>query len=267
MKKISKNRQLDQFYTKRSVAIECYEELDNYVDIRNCFLVEPSAGSGSFSNLFHSNSIAMDLDPKNKNIKKCDYLEFNYEIELKEKKDIVVIGNPPFGKNSSLAVSFFNKSAEYSDVIAFIVPKTFKKESLMNRLSLDFHLKYSKDMEKDSFIFNDEKYDVPCVFQIWMKEKKQREKVKNKKTSHLFEFVTKDNADFAVRRVGGLAGKVLEDFRQYQPSSHYYIKAIKNKNELILLLKSKYDELQIESNNTAGNPSLSKTELIKILES
>ena len=37
---------------------------------------------------------------------------------------------PPFGKVSSLAIRFFNKCAQFSDVIAFIIPRTFNKVSV-----------------------------------------------------------------------------------------------------------------------------------------
>ena len=55
-------------------------------------------------------------------------------------KSCLTIGNPPFGKNSSLAISFFNKAAEFSDIIAFILPQTFSKDSVKNRLNLSFFL-------------------------------------------------------------------------------------------------------------------------------
>ena len=38
-------------------------------------------------------------------------------------KRYLVVGNPPFGKISSIAIKFFNKSAEYADCIAFIIPE------------------------------------------------------------------------------------------------------------------------------------------------
>lgn len=263
----NKSRELDQFYTKPSVAKQCYKDLGDYINLNESFLIEPSAGSGSFSNLFHENSLSMDLDPKSENIKKCDYLSFDHSVEIKTSKKIIVLGNPPFGKNSSLAISFFNKSAKYADYIAFIVPKTFKKESVLNRLNLNYHLEYSKDIEKNGFIFNDKEYDVPCVFQIWKKQDIQRKKIISKKTTHLFDFTTKGNADIAVRRVGGLSGKVFEEFDIYKAPSHYYLKATNTtKEKLIKLLTDNYDEFQNAARNTAGNPSLSKSEMINIIE-
>ena len=60
-------------------------------------------------------------------------------------KRYLVVGNPPFGKISSIAIKFFNKSAEYADCIAFIIPRTFKRVSVQNKLNLNFHLMYNED--------------------------------------------------------------------------------------------------------------------------
>ena len=105
---------------------------------------------------------------------------------------------------------------------------------------------------------------MPCVFQIWQKKSEIRKVVKSTIIHPDFIFTTKDNADFAIRRVGGLAGKVIEDFESYSPASHYYIKTIAQANKV----KQKFKEINWDSvkNNTAGNPSISKRELIKLYE-
>lgn len=263
---ISKSKELDQFYTHEEVAIECYNEIKRIIKIEDYFLLEPSAGTGSFSNLFHNNSLALDIEPKNKGIKKSNFLEFNIK-NLKEKK-VITIGNPPFGKNSSLAIKFFNKSAEFSEFICFIIPKTFKKDSVINKLNQNMFLIKEKEIKEDSFIFEGEKYKVPCIFQIWKKENHKREKIRILKKSEYFDFSTKDNCDFAIRRVGGLAGKVLIDFKQYSKSSHYFIKSNKklSKEKLLNKFNNLYSKFQITAFNSVGNPSLSKNELIKIFE-
>lgn len=123
---MSKEKELDQFYTNKKVAEECFSELSNFLQVKEFFLFEPSAGTGSFSSLFHLNSLAIDLDPKDKTIKKQDFLTL--DIKFFENKKVITIGNPPFGKKTSLAIKFFNKSAIFSEYICFIVPKTFKKK-------------------------------------------------------------------------------------------------------------------------------------------
>lgn len=263
-----KSKDLDQFYTNPELATKLLEVLNDIMDIRGSFFVEPSAGSGSFSDLLSRNNLlALDIDPKQDYIKQQDYLKFD-SSDLPQNQNIIVIGNPPFGKNSSLAIKFFNISAKYTNYIAFILPKTFKKDSVINKLDRNMFLIHEESLSKNSFIYNGEPYDVPCVFQIWEKRSEQRDLIPQLKETELFEFTTKDKADFAIRRVGGLAGKVLEKFEEYKEASHYFIKVNKKvikKKTLIKLLQSKYKEFQKLAKNTAGNPSLSKHELIKTI--
>ena len=115
------------------------------------YIIEPSVGNGAFYHLFdHTKRIAIDIDPKIDGAIKMDFLKWNCLL----KGNIITIGNPPFGKNSNLAVDFFNHSATFSNVIAFILPKTFRKNSFVKKLDKNFHLIYDEDVPKNSFIFN-----------------------------------------------------------------------------------------------------------------
>jgi len=86
----------------------------------------------------------------------------------------LVIGNPPFGRVSSLAIKFFNYSATWANVIAFIIPRTFRKISVQNKLDNMFHLVYDEEISNNPCCFSPQMM-VKCCFQIWEK--------KNKKTS------------------------------------------------------------------------------------
>ena len=253
---------LSQYYTKPEVAQYFLKKIKEILNLDNYFIVEPSAGTGSFlnNNILENEIIAFDLEPKFDNIIKMNYFDFKPD----NNKKYIVIGNPPFGKNSNLAVKFFNHS-KYADYICFILPKTFKKISVTNKLDNNFHLVYEENVKENSFIFENNEYDVPCVFQIWKKESFKRNKTKNKTKSNYITFLKyTDKYDYLIRRVGALAGKVIEnDFEKYSPNSHYYIKSSNNIKNLI---KNKYKDLNEIAQNTAGNPSLSKHELIEYLE-
>ena len=261
-------RELDQFYTKKEVAAELFEMLEQHFDMNNFTLVEPSAGTGSFSSLFHDRKIAIDIDPKDPTIEKANFLEIHPDYFKSKGVDVFTIGNPPFGKNSSLALKFLNHSAKFSKYIGFILPKTFAKKSMIKKIDPLLHCIMSIELPKNSFVFDNEAYDVPVFFQVWQKREDPRPSIKTKLKSDLFSFTTKYEADFAIRRVGGLSGKVIVDFNDYSERSHYYIK-ISNpgkRETLTLLFKNLYSEFQKVAKNTAGNPSISKDELIEIIE-
>lgn len=259
-------KDLDQFYTKESVAMQCISDVlallpAAALSSHSVLFVEPSAGSGAFYKNLNGPKVGLDLDPKFTGIVKQDFLTWDYSLTAAAAYSLVVsIGNPPFGKNASLAIKFVNKCAEYSDLVAFILPKTFKKASILPKLNKYLVLKFERDIPPNSFEFEGNSYDVPCVFQVWEKVSVPREDKKSPITHPDFEFCEKDVADFAIRRVGGLAGKVIENFQSYAEASHYYIKSNIDKKVLIeKFSKINWDAIK---HNTAGNPSIGKRELI-----
>jgi hypothetical protein len=259
----TKKSNLDQFYTSEKIAKDCYSKvLEIYGSRRFKYFLEPSAGSGAFYNLFpYSKKIGIDLEPKCDGVKKQDFFEFIFS----EKGKVATIGNPPFGKNSSLAVRFFNKAAEFSDIIAFIIPKTFRKKSLQNRLDLNFRLKLDKDLPKNSFVLNGEPYDVPCCFQIWERSKFKRKITKINLDNNLFDFVKKNVADLAVRRVGGRTGKANEEVQSSSETTHYFLKVKDSISPKLLLKIINSINFTKIINSTAGIKSLSKPEFVLTL--
>lgn len=255
---MNQSRILDQFYTKPNIAIYCFDRvLDIIKDkgIKFDYYLEPSAGTGAFYSILPKNRIGIDLDPKLKEIIRADFLTYNKLTDT-----YFTVGNPPFGKNSSLAIRFFNKCATVSVGIGFIVPKTFKKESVKNKLDAYFHLLYEEDLPENSFEFNDKEKDVPCVFQIWLKKDYQRLKTNKIGTTDFLFVKDRSQADFAFQRVGVNAGKIKNINALISSSSHYFIK--ENKNGVRIKLES-IDWNQVK-HNTAGNPSISKQELIDL---
>lgn len=245
---------LDKFYTKPHIVSECISKFEEWTSskIENYdFILEPSAGSGFFLDQLPNHTQAIDIFPEDKRIVQGDFLEtFFFEPGL-------VIGNPPFGKNSSLAVKFFNHAAGFADLIAFILPRTFEKTSIQDRLDLNFHLIGQLEIGPDAFLSDGTDYDVPCVFQVW-----ERRSIKRNKTQKLFcddfDFSTCDNADFSFQRVGVNAGRI-KDSLNVSKSSHYFIKG-NNKGVRDIFEKLEFSD---EKLRTAGNPSISKSEIIE----
>lgn len=251
----------DKFYTKIDIAKMCIDMLDlSEFDL----IVEPSAGNGSFSKQI-DNCIAYDLVPEDESIIKQDFFEL--DITSFKGKKVLTIGNPPFGVQNNLAVAFFNNAAKYSDIIAFILPKSFMKESIQKKLDLSFHLEKYIELPYNSFLLNGEDYKVNCVFQVW-KKKNIKRTVKKKNVCYSYiEFGNANDFDFIVRRVGGNAGKayILEEGKTVSPQSNYFIK-----NKTLLKDETLVDiinGIQMDVvNYSVGPRSLSKTELIEYLE-
>ncbi len=169
------SKKLDQFYTKREIALELCETLkaklkiELNLDLGKYVFLEPSAGEGAFvsalSQIFKQPKIlAIDLDPKSDGIQKQDFLTY-----LPIAKNIITVGNPPFGKRATLATQFFNHASNFSDYIAFIVPLQFEKWSVQKNLNKDFKLIFSEILDPNSFIFNGKNCSIRCCFQIWTK--------------------------------------------------------------------------------------------------
>lgn len=255
-------RKLDQFYTDPAYAEQFYSAIQECVDLSKYdHVLEPSAGTGSFYNLLDANKrIGLDLDPKAQGVIKKDFFAWNPP----KKKRIVTIGNPPFGKSAGLAIKFFNRAAEFSDIIAFVIPRTFRKASVINRLDKNFHCIYDETVPDNSFIFNGSAYNVPCAAQIWQREKKPRDKIitfKLEQISHMFELVDPADSDFAIQRVGGRAGLIrTKDRMDFSAESHYFIRA-HDPRVLSVFEKVNFDSVKF---NTAGNPSVSPSELIEL---
>ena len=159
-----------------------------------------------------------------------------------------------------MAVKFFNHAASYSDTIAFVLPRTFRKSSVINRLSEKFNLELNTILPDNSFhLPNGEIYDVPCVWQIW-KLGKTRKKIKKVIKHADFEFVSdKTNANFVIQRVGVSAGVTHKNFNKSK-SSHYWIKGSEKVYNIMKSINWNYKESP--KYDTAGNPSLSKGDLI-----
>lgn len=260
-----KRETFDKFYTAQFIVKKCIELVNKYIDIgENDICIEPSAGNGSFINgikgLFTKYRF-YDLKPENDEIIEQDYLEFNYKTLIEPHNGkIHVIGNPPFGRQSSLAIKFIKKSSEYCDSISFILPKSFKKNSLKRHFPLNFHLLYEYDLPKNSFVIDKKEHDVPCVFQIWVKKDVKR-LVPKKLTPTKYKFVKKtEEHDISFRRVGVNAGYISKDTSDKSIQTHYFIKFDAGITDVLFnkLKNIIYDC----KNNTCGPKSISKQELI-----
>lgn len=266
-----KRNTIDKFYTSASVVDMCLHIVKSKVNPNKeeDLIIEPSAGNGSFIagiKELTTNCVFYDVEPDHEEVIEQDYLLYDYiDIQSRFRK-IHVIGNPPFGRQSSLAIKFIKKSCEFCDTISFILPKSFKKDSLKKAFPLHFHLIHDGEhptevIPDNAFLVDGVEYSVPCIFQIW--EKKTTNRSVSKKLDPInFIFVAKnEDPDISFRRVGVNAGTIDTNVHEKSIQSHYFIKFTNGKsvNDNIEKLAS---SITYEFNNTVGPKSISKQELI-----
>jgi hypothetical protein len=108
---------------------------------------------------------------------------------------------------------------------------------------------------------NNTSYDVPCVFQIWVKKDTERI-APPKLVPNKYKFVKKEEKhDISFRRVGVNAGDIGRNTEKKSTQSHYFIKFD------TILTDELFDKLSninhSGKDNTVGPKSISKQELIK----
>jgi hypothetical protein len=253
----------DQYYTKAAVATKCVTTLLELCPRAAAFQwIEPSAGNGAFLKAVPSSfmKFGIDLEPKGPEIQQGNFLDWAPTSD----QDRIFFGNPPFGRQGSLAKAFIKHAALHADIIAFILPRSFVKPSMSRAFPLKFHCLHSEEVERNAFEVNTEEYDVPCVFQIWEKREEDRV-IPAAAVEEGFEYV-KHGQPFhiAFRRAGGLAGKCYPVGQDYSPQTHYFLKldaeSIPHAKKIIDAVN-----LHVFASNTVGPRSLSKSEANEVL--
>jgi hypothetical protein len=163
----------DQFFTSKTNVKYCLNVLSKKlkelgIDESKYTYIEPSAGDGSFFNELPINRrIGIDIEPKSEGIIKYDFLKW----EPSELKKYISVGNPPFGLRGNLALKFINRSSQFSEFVAFILPQLFEsdgKGSCKGRV-VGMNLIHSEKIDSSFYYPNGTDVNVNVVFQIWSK--------------------------------------------------------------------------------------------------
>lgn len=220
----------EQFYTPREIA--------SYVVARVCALVpevkmlpwlEPCAGTGNFTFAMHeagvSDVISFDLHPAHPGIAAQDFFTF-----LAPRHDFVTVTNPPFGRNNALSVPFFNHAAKMSSCIAFIVPRSWRKWSVQNRLNRNFRLLSDEDLsvnyvDADNRLISAASLLRTCL-QIWIPAEGRRP-LTAVEDRGLIARATPDTADVALTIFGRGCGTVTDSFpRDHKITTQMYLRLL-----------------------------------------
>jgi predicted RNA methylase len=215
MEKLGNRRKtgVEQYYTPKDLARNLSEELIAITGSDSSFL-EPAGGNGSFVSALESLGVekiqAVDLYPKHPRVKNADFLS-----HTPKGSNLVTISNPPFGRNNSLSIPFFNHAANHSEYIAFLVPRSWRKWSVQNRLDRRFHLISDRDVAVNYVTDTGERIgannDLRTCFQIWQRQDTLRPLIRVQDQG-LVKKCKPETADIAIRVFGFGCGKSYRDF-------------------------------------------------------
>lgn len=180
----------EQFFTNFKTAkrlADIVKSQDWYSEITRT--IEPSAGDGAFLEAIHVD-LAYDIEPRHDDVVEQDFLDDpNFSVPPITEGKTLTIGNPPFGRMGKLAKRFIRKSAEHSDYIAFILPASFAKKSVIKQVPKNFHLIHQTDLLDETYRFERDGKVVKTVFQIWEKREELRHDSPRVNTHKDFSFV------------------------------------------------------------------------------
>lgn len=261
---------LDKFYTRPDVARACLDRLDPAGYTR---IIEPSAGAGAFSDLLFADPRlagkveAHDLAPENPRVAARDWFACT-TVDPDDRT--LVVGNPPFGRQSSLAVRFLNHAFDQvgAATVAFILPRGFRKPSVQGRLHPYAHLRADHDVGDDAFLLNGQPYHLPAVFQVWQREDTPRPASSGATTSTHFTFVRPDEPhQVVVRRVGGRTGTAFHAGGQASAQTNYFLRlgdGCPDADGMVALVNGMAFP---QVDDTTGPRSLTKRELVDAVDS
>ena len=221
----------EQFYTPQSLAESLAQSLLEFVpDLADRVVLEPAGGTGSFIRAVQAlgvqSVLSFDIEPKFAGVKKADFL--GVDLSGVSAHSAVALSNPPFGRNNSLSIPFFNHAASACDTIAFIVPRSWRKWSVINRLDRNFRLVSDVDVKVD---YVDElgkpvanKLRLNTCFQIWQYSATERRAKIAVEDLGVVTKVKPDEADVALTIFGFGCGRVLTEFERRPNTTRMFLK-------------------------------------------
>ncbi len=220
----------EQFYTPTDLAERLVGELRDVVgSLENRTVLEPAGGTGAFIKAALAAGaprvVSFDIEPKFEGVIHADFL--NQTLDL---QDALALSNPPFGRNNALSIPFFNKAANHCEYIAFVVPRSWRKWSVLNRLDRRFHLVADHDIQVD---YVDEAGELlsrqlrlNTCFQIWRRDETRQRPIYRVTDMGLIQKTTPEDADIALDVFGFNCGKVNTEIVRKPNSTKMFLKLV-----------------------------------------
>ncbi len=216
----------EQYYTPPPTADSIIERvLDKFPDSASRSWIEPAGGTGTFIDAARRHGVqdvlSFDIEPHHPEVQLGNFLEQHLNVS-----DAVSIGNPPFGRNNSLSIPFFNHCAKYSDLICFIVPRSWRKWTVINRLDSSFHLVDDYDLTINYVDVEgmplSEKSVLKTVVQTWKREEHLRNKIAVSDRG-IIKRVKPDQAEVSLTIFGFSCGTVKTEFPKVPNTTQMFL--------------------------------------------
>lgn len=219
----------EQFYTPRSTAQIIVDVCQEIIpDFENRVVIEPAGGTGIFVDLVAgcgvNKIISYDIEPHHPLVTKGNFLEQDLDLV-----NAVTISNPPFGRNHSLSVPFFQHAAKFSEYIVFIVPRSWRKWTILNKLNRNFHLIRDDDLNIN-FVDADgerafEKNNLRTCVQYWQRKSEERVIVRVRDMGFIRRCKF-DEADVSLTIFGYGCGAVKTEFPKKKNTTQMFLKLL-----------------------------------------
>lgn len=217
----------EQFYTPEATADQIFVLLKKMGWLtKSLTLLEPAGGTGNIIKAARKfgikDVVSYDIEPRNPEVQFGNFLEQDIS-----QTGMLTITNPPFGRNNSLAIPFFNHAAKFSDYIVFIVPRSWRKWSVQNKLDRNFHLvrdedlaiNYVNELGEDAHA----KDRLRTCIQFWKRETTPR-KIVAVKDMGIFTKCAPTEADASFTIFGYGCGSIKTEFQPVKNTTQMFVK-------------------------------------------
>lgn len=254
----------EQFFTPPQIAAQVVDLAVSMVPgaLDRCW-IEPAGGTGAFVDAARDRGVtdlvSFDIEPRHPRIIEADFLEQHLDVS-----DAITVSNPPFGRNNALSIPFFNHAARFSEAVTFIVPRSWRKWSVINRLDRAFHLVADEDLSinyvdehgRDAYARN----NLQTCVQVWRRGDVAREVFRVQDRGVVSRCRVAD-ADVALTIFGFSCGTIATDFPRRTITTQMYLQ-LKHPRALEALRAVDYSRF---FNNVAFTQALSLQEVNYLL--
>jgi predicted RNA methylase len=218
----------EQYYTPAATADQILDNVKSLLgDVEQFPLIEPAGGTGNFIEsalrVGFSTILSYDIEPHHPLVQKGSFLDQDLQIQ-----GAVTVSNPPFGRNNSLSVPFFNHAANHSELIVFIVPRSWRKWTVQNKLDRRFHLVKDDDLtinyEDQSGNLLSKKSLLRTCVQYWRKSPNELRRIYAVQDQGVIQRTSYADADASFTLFGYGCGTVKTEFERKPNTTQMFIK-------------------------------------------